>query len=107
MELYEKNGNAIYILNVLKKYSDEIRECREIFKDKLIIRAGIEICEPHENKEELKVVLENIPFDFIFNFILCVWVFCLHVCLCIVCIQCPWKPEEGVRSPGTITHCEP
>ena len=49
----------------LKKYSDEIRECREIFKDKLIIRAGIEICEPHENKEELKVVLENIPFDFI------------------------------------------
>ena len=23
MELYEKNGNAIYILNVLKKYSDE------------------------------------------------------------------------------------
>lgn len=49
----------------LKKYSDEIRECREIFKDKLTIRAGIEICEPHENEEELKVVLENIPFDFI------------------------------------------
>ena len=23
MELYEKNGNCIYILNVLKKYSDE------------------------------------------------------------------------------------
>ena len=23
MELYEKNGNAIYILNVLKKYTDE------------------------------------------------------------------------------------
>ena len=23
MELYEKNGNILYILNVLKKYSDE------------------------------------------------------------------------------------
>lgn len=23
MDLYEKNGNILYILNVLKKYSDE------------------------------------------------------------------------------------
>ena len=23
MELYEKNGNILYILNILKKYSDE------------------------------------------------------------------------------------
>ena len=23
MELYEKNGNVLYILNILKKYSDE------------------------------------------------------------------------------------
>lgn len=49
----------------LKKYSDEITECREVFKDKLIIRAGVEICEPHENEEELRLAIENIPFDFI------------------------------------------
>lgn len=49
----------------LKKYSDEIREAREVFKDKLIIKAGVEICEPHENEEELRAILENIPFDFI------------------------------------------
>lgn len=38
MELYEKNGNAIYILNVLKKYSDEehilqIRDIKEKVKE--------------------------------------------------------------------------
>lgn len=49
----------------IKKYSDEIREAREIFKDKLTIKAGIEVCEPHENEEELRLILKNIPFDFI------------------------------------------
>ena len=60
-----KEGIKSYGFFNLKKFSDEIKECREIFKDKLIIRAGIEICEPHENEEELREVLENIPFDFI------------------------------------------
>lgn len=27
--------------------------------------------------------------------------FCLHLCLCTTCIQCPWKSEESVRSSGT------
>jgi hypothetical protein len=22
-------------------------------------------------------------------------------CICIICMQCPWKPEEGIKSPGT------
>lgn len=26
---------------------------------------------------------------------------CLHVCLCIVCMQCLQSPAKGVRSPGT------
>lgn len=26
---------------------------------------------------------------------------CLHVCLCTICMQCPWTSEDGVRSPGT------
>ena len=60
-----KEGIKSYGFFNLKKFSDEIKECREIFKDKLIIRAGIEICEPHENEEELREILENIPFDFI------------------------------------------
>ena len=60
-----KEGIKSYGFLNLKKYSDEIKECREVFKDKLIIRAGIEICEPHENEEELRAILENIPFDFI------------------------------------------
>lgn len=32
---------------------------------------------------------------------LCIWVFCLHICLCIVCMWCPQRPEEGIRFPGT------
>lgn len=27
--------------------------------------------------------------------------FCLHVCLCIVCVQCTWRPEEGIRHTQT------
>lgn len=27
--------------------------------------------------------------------------FCLHVCLCNLCMQYPWSPGEGVRDPGT------
>ena len=49
----------------IKNYSDEIKHCREVFKDKLIIKAGLEICEPQENQEELALILDNIPFDFI------------------------------------------
>lgn len=48
-----------------KKYSDEIKECKELFKDKIKIKVGLEICEPHENEEELSRIINNIPFDFI------------------------------------------
>ena len=40
-------------------------------------------------------------FIFNFNYILCVWMLCLHVCLCILYVQCPQKPEEGIRSSRT------
>lgn len=49
----------------MKKYSDEISYCKEIFKNNLIIKAGLEICEPHETENELKETISNIPFDFI------------------------------------------
>lgn len=48
-----------------KKYIDEIEECKEKYKEKLIIKVGIEICEPHENENELGDAIGNIPFDFI------------------------------------------
>ena len=33
--------------------------------------------------------------------VLHVWVFCLHACLCITCMQCQWRSEEGIGSAGT------
>lgn len=33
-------------------------------------------------------------------FFMCV-LLCLHLCLCMTWLQCPWTPEEGVGSPGT------
>lgn len=33
-------------------------------------------------------------FQILFIFILCACVFCLYVCLCTMCVQCPRRPEE-------------
>lgn len=33
--------------------------------------------------------------------IFCVWKFCLHVCLCTTCMQCPLRPKEIIRSSET------
>lgn len=60
-----KEGIKSYGFLNLKKYSEEIRECREKYKDKLSIKVGIEVCEPHENEEELREAIEYILFDFI------------------------------------------
>lgn len=27
--------------------------------------------------------------------------FCLRVAMCTICMQCPWRPEEGLGIPGT------
>jgi hypothetical protein len=34
--------------------------------------------------------------------------FCFHLCLVTMCMQYPWKPEEGVRFPrsGFTDGCE-
>lgn len=34
-----------------------------------------------------------------FIFILCLWMFCMYVYLCIMWVQCFWMPEGGVVSP--------
>lgn len=38
------------------------------------------------------------------RFILCVHVFGLHVCLCIMCMQCFSSPEEAIGSPELELH---
>lgn len=60
-----KEGLKSYGFLDLKKYSDEITFAKEKYKDKLTIKVGLEVCEPHENEEELKLIINNIPFDFI------------------------------------------
>lgn len=36
-----------------------------------------------------------------FIFTICVQVFGLHIGSCTICVQCPQKPEKGVRATGT------
>ena len=43
----------------------------------------------------------------LFTFV-CVWLFCLHICLCIACLQCSQRPEESARAPETgvtVVNC--
>lgn len=39
-------------------------------------------------------------FNSFINFILWVWVFCLHVCVCILCSPSPWRSETVLDPPG-------
>lgn len=45
----------------------------------------------------------NSKYNFSKKFIciLCIWLFCLHVCVCTKCMQCAERTEEGIWSPGT------
>lgn len=46
---------------------------------------------------------QNERLSFLKDLCLCVHVFYSHVCLCSVCVQCPWSPEEGVgTAPGSL-----
>lgn len=49
----------------LKRYIKDIEQCRAQFEGKLVIKAGIEICEPHLLKSEYQKVLEPLQLDFI------------------------------------------
>ncbi|MFD3157116.1 histidinol-phosphatase HisJ family protein [Haloimpatiens sp. FM7330] len=49
----------------LDSYSKEIEENKNLFKDKLVIKKGLEICEPHLNYEKLQEELNNQELDFI------------------------------------------
>ena len=43
---------------------EEITRCREEFKEILIIRAGIELSEPHQHSEVVASVLDRYPWDY-------------------------------------------
>lgn len=46
-------------------YFAEIEHCRQYYAGQLKIRAGIELCEPHDMQKEYQKVLADQPFDFI------------------------------------------
>ncbi|MEK4907702.1 histidinol-phosphatase [Niallia circulans] len=46
-------------------YLEDINKCRISYQDQLIIKLGIELCEPHLLREQYKTVLAPIPFDYI------------------------------------------
>ncbi|MDL4843080.1 histidinol-phosphatase HisJ family protein [Aquibacillus rhizosphaerae] len=48
-----------------KRYFNQIKACRDKFQEDLIIRAGIELCEPHLLKTEYEQALDGLEFDFI------------------------------------------
>jgi histidinol-phosphatase (PHP family) len=50
---------------VFEKYLNEIRYCQKKFHSQLIIRAGIELCEPHLLKDQYDETLTPLDLDFI------------------------------------------
>lgn len=38
-------------------------------------------------------------FNLVYEYVVCSM--CLNVYLCALCMRYPWKPEEGIRFPGT------
>lgn len=61
-----------------------------------------EDCSEFKASQDYKKTLKNKTTWFILYplhpyFVICVGV-CLHVCLCTLCMQYPWRPEEGAGS---------
>ena len=48
-----------------EKYWDSLRHCRDTFRSRLIIRAGLEVGEPHHYTSELRSILESYPWDYV------------------------------------------
>jgi len=47
------------------RYFAQINECREKYRDRLVIKVGIELCEPHLLTEEYNQALNDLELDFI------------------------------------------
>ncbi|QGQ47674.1 histidinol-phosphatase HisJ family protein [Metabacillus sediminilitoris] len=48
-----------------EKYFQDIKECRDQFESQLIVKAGIEICEPHQLINEYTQAFKSLDLDFI------------------------------------------
>lgn len=48
-----------------KRYFSQIEECQHVFENRLKIKVGLELCEPHLLQEKYKEQLEGLPLDFI------------------------------------------
>ena len=63
MDLYEKNGNILYILNVLKKYSDEEHKLSiSEIKDKIKEIYDVEI-DPRTIRRNINLLKEKFDYD--------------------------------------------
>lgn len=58
-------GDICYGTLHMNKYNDDIEKCRSLFENKLIIRKGLEIGEPHLRKEKIQPFVLNQGIDFI------------------------------------------
>jgi hypothetical protein len=65
------------------------------------------------NLTSLTSLLQRVRFHYLISFpkfleiILCVWEFCLHICLCTMCVHCPLKLNKEVVFPGNWNYiCE-
>lgn len=47
------------------RYFSQLEECRELFGTQLVMKAGIELCEPHLMKEKYTEALASLEIDFI------------------------------------------
>jgi len=63
MDLYERNGNILYILNILKKYSDEEHKLSiSELKDKIKEEYGIEI-DPRTIRRNINLLQQKFGYD--------------------------------------------
>lgn len=49
----------------LESWLEDLNRCREEFSEQLVIRAGIEIGEPHRFQSEMSAMLARAPFDYV------------------------------------------
>ncbi|MGN1399898.1 MAG: histidinol-phosphatase HisJ family protein [Bacillus sp. (in: firmicutes)] len=47
------------------RYLAEIESCRAAYEGRLSIKSGLELCEPHEQKEIYRLVLQELNLDFV------------------------------------------
>lgn len=63
MELYEKNGNAIYILNILKKYSDEEHKLSAVEIQRKVKEAYQVNIDPRTIRRNINLLKEKLEYD--------------------------------------------